>query len=75
MKRTPPPPEAGRNGLVWLVKEMTDLGPAHWYRYRVRGEIWVQGEFVDELLWHVPSVDDPAYYFLLGDAPAGPSCD
>lgn len=67
MKRTPPPPGAGRDGLVWLVKELTDTGPSNWYRYRVQGEIWDQDKFVDEFSWHVPSVDDPEFYFLLGE--------
>ena len=68
MKRTPPPPGAGRDGLVWLVKELTDTGPANWYRYRVRGEIWDQGKFVDEFSWDVPSVDDPYFYVPPGKA-------
>lgn len=62
MNRTPPPPEAGRDGLVWLIKELVDTGPRSWYRYRVRGEIWDQGRFVDELSWHVPDLDDPYFY-------------
>src|SRR5690606_6394965 len=56
-----PPPEAGRDGLVWLIMDLLDLGPRHRYRYRIRGEIWDRGRFVDAFTWHVPSLDDPAY--------------
>ena len=59
--RTPPPPGAGREGLVWLIKGLLDLGPLHRYRYRIEGEIWDRGRFVDEFTWHVSRLDDPAY--------------
>lgn len=60
--RTPPPPDAGRDGLVWLIMDLLDLGPLHQYRFRVRGEIWDRGRFVDAFAWHVSSLDDPAYF-------------
>lgn len=64
--RTPPPPNAGRYGLVWLITDLLDLGPLHQYRYRVSGEIWDQGRFVDEFTWHVHDLSDPAYFFPPG---------
>ena len=66
LNRTPPPLEAGRDGLVWLIRELVDTGPSNWYRYRVRGEIWDQGAFVGELSWHIPDVDDPYFYVPCG---------
>ena len=65
--RTPPPPDAGKDGLVWLITDLLDLGPLHQYRYRVSGEIWNQGQFVDEFTWHFQDLDDPRFYI-----PSGP---
>lgn len=66
MKRTPPPRKAGRDGLVWLIRELLDTGPRHKDRYHVRGEVWYRGQFVTEFSWHVPDMADPAYYVPRG---------
>lgn len=66
MKRKPPPRKAGRDGLVWLIRDLLDIGPRRKYRYRVRGEVWYRGQFVTEFSWHVPDMTDPAYYVPRG---------
>ena len=66
MKRTPPPRKAGRDGLVWLIRELLDIGPRRKCRYLVRGEVWYRGRFVTEFSWRASDMTDPAYYVPRG---------
>jgi hypothetical protein len=49
----------------WRVRELVDLGPGRFYRWRVRGQnMNVAPTGADfEFSWDVPSIDDPRYDF------------